>query len=114
MTLKRFGQQGRELRHPRSDIETPPAARQLFEEGFGEVDAQSLTGFALRLPELIAAFVAIDRPQRFVIEPVEEEANGLNDLSLKSAFHLDDSLSKLVMEGTGGAGSKGGHVDKAI
>ena len=42
--------------------------------------------------------MTVDRSQCLVIEPVEKEANGLNGLSLKSVFHLDDSLSKLVME----------------
>ncbi len=67
LEVERFHEKRRELRDTRSHIEAPAMRVEAIEERASDPVTQSLTGLSLGLPELIAAFVTIDRAERLIV-----------------------------------------------
>jgi hypothetical protein len=87
--FNRFHNQRRKFRHPGADVETAAAPSEFLLQQNGDPTSEPFAGTPLRSPKLVAALITVDPSQCLVIEPVEKEANGLNGLRLKSAFHDD-------------------------
>lgn len=76
MEVKRFHQERWKLRDTRSHIEAPAMRVEALAERTGDSASQPFTGLLLGLPELIAAFVAIDRTECLIVQLGKEFGDG--------------------------------------